>query len=33
MEKNLEKKNNNKKQGKKMYKEKGTILKGQEEKK
>ena len=34
MEKNLEKnKNNKKKQGKKMYKEKGTILKGQEEKK
>ena len=34
MEKNLEKKNKTKKkQGKKMYKEKGTILKGQEEKK
>ena len=33
MEKNLEKKTTTKKQGKKMYKEKGTILKGQEEKK
>ena len=34
MEKNLEKKQQQKKkQGKKMYKEKGTILKGQEEKK
>ena len=33
-EKSGKKKNNNKKkQGKKMYKEKGTILKGQEEKK
>ena len=34
MEKNLEKKQQQKKKlGKKMYKEKGTILKGQEEKK
>ena len=34
MEKNLEKKQQQQqKQGKKMYKEKGTILKGQEEKK
>ena len=29
----MEKKNNKKRQGKKMYKEKGTILNGQEEKK
>ena len=34
MEKNLEKKQQQKKKkGKKMYKEKGTILNGQEEKK